>query len=78
MSISVFTVGTNTNKIDDLFSSVGLIFPAKTKLGENYQKLKPFIMDMSKIELKKNRINYCRIIRSEKDYSGDILFENKI
>ena len=70
----MFAAGINTNKVNYLFSSIGIIAPTK-KLHQNYQKLKPFIMDMSKIKLKKNRIDHYSVIMSKKDYSGDILFE---
>ena len=63
------------SKFDDLLSSIGLIAPAKTKFHENYQDLNTFIMDLSKIELKKNRTDNSSIIRSRKDFSGDISFE---
>jgi len=75
MSVSVYSAGININKIDELFSSIGLIAPVKTRLYEHYQKLKPHIMDLSKIELKKNRIEHSSKVRSMKDCRGDILFE---
>ena len=53
MSVSIYSAGVNINKIDELFASIGLITPVKTRLCECYQKLKPHIMDLSKIELKK-------------------------
>ena len=49
MYVSIFKAGTNTSKIDEFFISVCFIDPVKSKLHENYQKLKPFIMDLSKL-----------------------------
>ena len=47
MSVSIFTAGISTSKIDEFFTSAGLIAPVKSKFCGNYQKLKPFIMDLS-------------------------------
>ena len=49
MSIDTFNVGMSINKMDQLFTSIGLINPTRTKLYENYQKLKSHIIDLSKI-----------------------------
>ena len=46
MSIATFNAGANIDKMDQLFTSVGLIAPAPTKLHENYQKLKLHIKDL--------------------------------
>ena len=40
----------NTSTIDKLLVSVGIIDPVKNKFHENYQKMKPIIIDLSKIE----------------------------
>ena len=53
MSVGTFNTGIEINKINKLFTSVRLIFPVKKKLCENYQKLKPLIIYLAKIELKK-------------------------
>ena len=50
MIVSIFAASTNTRKRDDFFTSAGLIAPAKSKLNKNYQKLKPFVVDLSEIE----------------------------
>ena len=75
MSVSMFAAGINTNKVDDLFTSIGLIAPVKKKLHKNYQKLKSFIMDLSKIQLKNDRIYRMSIVRYMKNYYGDNVFE---
>ena len=72
----MFAAGANANKVDDLFVSIGLMSPTKTKLYGSYQELDPFIMDLSKIELKENRVDHSSTIISKKDCSGDISFEN--
>ena len=41
MSVGVFAVVISMKKVDDLFSSVVIITPEKTKLHDNYQKQKP-------------------------------------
>ena len=43
--------------MDQLLTSVGLIVHVRTKSHENYQKLKPHIMHLSKIELKKTGLS---------------------
>ena len=75
MSASIFSAGININKIGELFTSIGLIAPVKTRLCEYYQKLKPRIMDLPKNELKINRIEHSSKVRSMKDYRGDLVFE---
>ena len=50
MSIGTLNAGASIAKIDQLLTSVGSITPASTKSHENCQKLKPYIMDLSKIE----------------------------
>ena len=71
-----FADGTNKEN-RRIFTSVGLIAHVKSKLCENYQKLKPFVMDLSKIELRKNRIENCSTVRLMKVYSADLKFEKK-
>ena len=75
ISVSVFAAGISMNKIDDFFTSVGLIAPVKSKLHENYQKLKPFTMDLSKLELIKQRIENYSAVRLMKVHSGNLKFE---
>ena len=53
MSVGTFNTGIEINKINKLFTYVILISPVKKKLCENYQKLKPLIIYLAKIELKK-------------------------
>ena len=74
MGISFFCDGANIIKIDELFTSIGLIVSTKIILCEYYQKLKPHIMDLSKIELRQ----HCSKVIGVKDYRGDILFEKNI
>ena len=79
MSVSVFSAGINVNKIDEILASVGSITPAMNRSHEHYQKLKRLVVDLSKIELKKNRTEHCSKVRGMKDCRGDIVFEkNKI
>ena len=75
MIVSIFSVDMSTSKIDDFFTSVGLISPVKSKACENYQKLKQFVMDLSEIKSRKNRIDYCSVVRSMKSYSGNLMVE---
>ena len=78
MSISVFTADMNTIKIDEFFTLSGLITPVKSKLHKNYQKLKLFVMNLSEIELRKNRIGLFSEARLMKFHSGDLMFEKII
>ena len=75
MSISVFTAGMSMSKADEFFTTVGFIAPVKSKMYENYQKLKPFVMDLSEIELRKNCIENCSIVRLMKGHSDDLNVE---
>ena len=49
--------------MDQSFASVGLIVPTRNKLHENYQKLKPFVADLSKTELRKNHIEHYSMVK---------------
>ena len=64
VSVSVFKSGVNINKIDELFVSTVLIAPVKTKWHENYQKIKPFIMDLSRVEIRTKK-SYCSRVKFE-------------
>ena len=63
MSVSFFAAGMSMKKIDEFFTPAGLIAPVKSKLHENYQKLKPFVADLSKTELRKNHIEHYSMVK---------------
>ena len=65
-SISIFSASTSINKIDELLTSGSL--SAKTKLRENFQKFKPFVLDLSEPKLNNNRTLYLSRAIEIKDH----------
>ena len=66
-------MGIGTGKLDEFFTSVGLISPTVRNLSMMRERLKIEIKQTSEATLQSNRREHVRTVRASKDYLGDVV-----
>ena len=77
ISLSLFTSAIPQSNMTQFCSEVGIIHPEYSTLQRNNKTLKRELMELSDEQLKKNRKEHVKFVRSQPGYEGDIeVFEN--
>ena len=76
-SLSMFTSAISQANMTQFCSEVGIVHPEYSTLQRNNKSMKRDLMELSGEQLKKNRMEHVKFVRSQPGYEGDIeVFEN--
>ena len=72
MTVSSFAAGMAISKLSEMLAKLGLLTTTFRRICDSRKFIYANGFDLSKDELKKNSVEHCDAVRSNKLHSGDI------
>ena len=79
IALAMFTTAISPTSMSNFCSEVGIVHPTNSTMLRNNKTLKRDLLDLSEKQLKANRKEHVKFVRSQPEYEGDIeVFENGV